>query len=449
MASLSAPLMAVDLAETSTALLASFGREQGHVFTISEAYLDLLGKLGNPHKKLPPTFHVAGTNGKGSTCAFLRAILEAAGARVHVYTSPHLVRFHERIRICGWLIGEEELVEILSTVRRFAAPGTISYFEAATAAAFTAFARHPADFVILEVGMGGRLDATNVIEKPLATLITRLSYDHCQYLGTTLTDIAREKAGIMKNGVPCFVQAQPETESVASLRKSAAEKGAPLKLGEVDWHLRLQKEGFRFEDKARVFDLPAPALVGMHQFENAGLAIASLCTLPKSVSREAIAEGLEKVEWPARLQPITKGALALLLSPKNELWLDGGHNDSAGSVLAKQAERWSEEKEKQPLQLIFGMLSTKDPRAFLKPLAPYIEQLSAITIPDDPLSFAGSQLAEIAREVGIKGVRVASDVSSALKEFSKEGEGRILICGSLYLAGHILNLNSDKNSAAP
>jgi dihydrofolate synthase/folylpolyglutamate synthase len=297
---------------------------------IEPAYLDLLAKLGNPHKKLPPVIHVAGTNGKGSTCAFLRAFLESAGHRVHVYTSPHLVRFHERIRIAGELISEPELAGILSECERFAEPGKVSDFEVATAAAFTAFTRHPADAVILEVGMGGRLDATNVIEKSAVTIITRLSYDHTKYLGATLTEIAREKAGIMRAGVPCFAAPQPQEESLESLYATAAAIGAPLSVGGGDWRVEALKDGgFSFIDDTRSLDLPPPTLIGKHQFWNAGLAIAALKSFPIPVADDAFLRGVQTVEWPARLQKITQGALADALPDGWELWLDGGHNDSA------------------------------------------------------------------------------------------------------------------------
>jgi dihydrofolate synthase/folylpolyglutamate synthase len=432
--------------ETSADILARFCRARdGQIrLALEPAYLNLLTKLGDPHRKLPPVFHVAGTNGKGSTCAFLRAILEAAGYRVHVYTSPHLVRFHERIRIAGKLIEEPELAEILGACERVAAPDKVSDFEVATAAAFVAFARHPADFTILEVGMGGRLDATNLVEKPLASIIARLSYDHCKYLGNTLTAIAREKAGIMKSGIPCFAASQPDAESIASLRGIAAEKGVPLVLGGTDWRVAPNgKDGFRFTDKTRDLDLPPPALIGTHQLENAGLAIAALSVSSKPIPAEAIARGLQTVEWPARLQRLTEGALADMLPPRCELWLDGGHNDSAGEALARQAEKWrAEDGEKRPFWLVFGMLTTKNPCEFLAPLVPYVERLLTVAIPGEALSYSADELAEAARAARIEKAAAALDVQQALKKLSSSpAQGRILICGSLYLAGHVLRLN--------
>ncbi len=412
-------------------------------YAIEPAYLSLLEKLGNPQKKLPPAIHVAGTNGKGSTCAFMRAILEAAGYRVHVYTSPHLVHFHERIRIAGELISEEELSEILGDCERLADKGQVSDFEAATAAMFVAFARHPADVCILEVGMGGRCDATNVIDKAAATIITRLSFDHCKYLGNSLTEIAHEKAGIMRSGVPCFAATQAE-EALAGLRDEAAKKKAPLFIDGNDWRVEPDDKGFRFSDMQRTFNLPRPSLAGDHQLHNAGLAIAALSALPFSITEDAIARGLQKVEWPARLQKITQGALADLLPENWELWLDGGHNDSAGEVLAAQLAKWRQEDRSKPVYLICGMLSTKDAKAFLTPMAPYAEVLRAVEIPGEILSFEAGELAVHARDAGLRSVETEKDIHAALAALARSSSGpaRVLICGSLYLAGYVLRLNS-------
>jgi dihydrofolate synthase/folylpolyglutamate synthase len=433
--------------DISAAILSRFCRARDGVIRLAlePAYLDLLARLGHPHKKLPPILHVAGTNGKGSTCAFLRAMIEASGRRVHVYTSPHLVRFHERIRIAGKLIEETELAAILGECEKLTPPGQVSDFELATAAAFVAFARHPADAVILEVGMGGRLDATNVIEKPAASIIARLSYDHCKYLGSTLTEIAREKAGIMRKGAPCFAAAQPDAESIAALRGAAAETGALLKLEGEDWRVESRENGFRFGDNARTLDLPGPALAGMHQIGNAGLAIAALGALPFKIPDEAIARGVQNAEWPARLQKISHGAFAGLLPPGWELWLDGGHNDSAGEVLAVQAARWRNETNAMPLHLVCGMLNTKNPRAFLAPLVPYVAKTRTVAIPDEPLAFAAGELASLASKAGLQQASAANDVGTAIGQLtaSAANAGRILICGSLYLAGVVLKQNGN------
>jgi dihydrofolate synthase/folylpolyglutamate synthase len=410
--------------------------------TLRPGYRDLLARLGDPHLKLPPVFHVAGTNGKGSTCAFMRAMLEAAGKRVHVYTSPHLVTFHERIRIAGNLISEAELTEILAECERAAAPGAVSYFEAATAAAFVAFARYPADYTILEVGLGGRLDATNIVDQKLATVITRLSFDHREYLGETLKQIAGEKAGIMRPGVPCFAAAQREAEVLQALRDRAGEIGASLMIAGMDWHIKKDADGFHFTDKTRAFDLPAPALVGDHQYDNAGLAIAALSVLPQPLSSDAIAAGLRTVDWPGRLQRLTTGPLAAMLGDKDELWLDGGHNDSAGQALAAQIERWRREDGAHPktLHVIVGMINTKKPEEFLRPFAPLIAGLHAVAVPNEPSSLMSADIARAGRALGIKDVSEAESVPLGLQQaLAAQGDARrVLVCGSLYLVGATL-----------
>jgi dihydrofolate synthase/folylpolyglutamate synthase len=431
---------------TSADILQRFCRARdGEIrLELAPAYLDLLKKLGDPHKKLPPVIHVAGTNGKGSVCAFLRAILEAGGYRVHVFTSPHLTQFHERIRIAGKMISEEELIEIFCECERYAPASQVSDFEITTAAAFTAFARHPADVTIIEVGMGGRLDATNVIEKPAASVITRLSYDHCKYLGNTLTNIAREKAGIMRNGVPCFAAPQPQAEAFVSLCSLAVDKNVPFAIGGMDWNIEIQPSGFRYTDAKRTLDMPPPSLIGIHQYWNAGLAIAALSALPFSLTPDDIAEGLQKAEWPARLQHIHNGMLARLLPEGWELWLDGGHNDSAAEVLAAQMEEWHRQDGK-PLYLICGMLSTKDAQAFLRPLVPYAATIHAVPVPGESLSFPAAELAEHARHAGLEYGAAARDVIDAVIDLTRKPSppARILICGSLYLAGDVLQQNEE------
>jgi dihydrofolate synthase/folylpolyglutamate synthase len=437
-------------APTSLQLLDSFRRDRSRGtnddidLTLRPAYQELLAKLGNPHEHLPPIFHVAGTNGKGSTCAFLRAILEAAGYRVHVYTSPHLVSFHERIRVAGKLIGEDELVALLQECRSHAVADHVTYFEAATAVAFAAFARTPADFAIVEVGLGGRLDATNIIPKPLASLIARLSFDHREYLGDTMVKIACEKAGIMKKNVPCFAMAQPDTEAAATLRVRAHDIGASLYMGGVAWQIEKLVTGFRYTDRQHTLELPDPALLGEHQYANAGLAIAALLAVtdPKRVTVDTIRHGLQHVNWPARLQHLTAGKLVEILPIGTELWLDGGHNDSAGEVLAQQAARWQKQDQK-PLHLIGGMLTTKNPAEFLQPLKPYIASLQTVPIDNEPASFTAENLAKVVREMGIKNVTSVSDVPTALRHHTAQhtSPARILMVGSLYLAGQILKLN--------
>ena len=431
----------------SAAILENFRTryDKSSDLTLRPGYRALLAEFGDPQNRIPPVFHVAGTNGKGSTCAFLRAMLEAAGYRVHVYTSPHLVRFHERIRIAGKLIADNELTEILSDCERLAAPGKVSYFEAATAAAFVAFARHAADFTILETGLGGRRDATNIIEKPLATLITRLSYDHRSELGDGIDAIAREKAGIMRPHIPCFAAPQSHALALVTLRAAAEKIGAPLFAGGAEWQVEEQIDGLRFTDQTRRYDLPRPALLGRHQYENAGLAIAALSALPQPIARQPIAAGLTEVEWPARLQRLS-GFFAL---PETEIWIDGGHNDSAGEALAVQIARWRAEDgtKPRPLHVLLGMLTTKHPDEFVSPFKQNIARLRTVSITGEPLSFSAASLAEEIKKLGVVNVASAASVQIALSDLAPPGDAgmqpRLLICGSLYLAGMILGLEAE------
>jgi dihydrofolate synthase/folylpolyglutamate synthase len=453
------------MADSSQDIIERFRTTYGMDIHLSlrPAYHDLLEKLGNPHHRLPPVFHVAGTNGKGSTCAFMRAMLEAAGYKVHVYTSPHLVTFHERIRLAGNLITEEELAALLARAEKLAIPGKVSYFEAATAVAFDAFAQHPADFTILETGLGGRLDATNVVAKPLATIITRLSYDHRDYLGNTIAEIAREKAGIMRAGVPCFAEAQPEPDALRSLQEASAALKAPLHVEGIDWKVEETPDGFRFTSKTHSMSLPAPGLLGRHQYQNAGLAIAALSVLSHPLSVANVAKGLRNVEWPARLQRLTTDKVLSLVSPGTEVWLDGGHNDSAGEALAAQITRWKQEDgdKPRPLFIVLGMLTTKRPAEFLSPFANDIAELRTVPVPHEILSFSAETLAAEAKAIGISTAAPAPDVTMALRDLSKTASTtaaasldlsktttphataalppRILICGSLYLAGAVLS----------
>lgn len=416
--------------------------------TLRPAYRTLLKDLGNPEQKLPPVFHVAGTNGKGSTCAFMRSILESAGYGVHVYTSPHLVQFNERIRINGKLIEENELAEILQTIQSLSQPGTITYFEAATAAAFVAFARHPADFAIIEVGLGGRLDCTNVIEHPLASIITRISYDHREFLGDSLSAIAGEKAGIMRSNIPCYVGRQASHEVLETLQTKAGVLPCPFYKAGQDWTTEPHEQGFVFQNKKQRLILPRPALLGDHQLDNAGLAIAALdaagVTLPVSV----IKNGLLNVEWPARLQQLSNHPLRQALPAGWELWLDGGHNDSAGEVLAQQAAHWAA-MDAKPLYIVLGMLTTKKPLEFLAPPVPHLSGLCCVAIPNEPQSHTATDLATIAHAAGEYPSLAANSLSEALHTIkmlhssdSTNGHtpARILICGSLYLAGHVLGM---------
>src|SRR3954470_2330611 len=335
----------------------------------------LLDALGNPQERLPPAIHVAGTNGKGSTVATLRACLEAAGCRVHVYTSPHLVRFHERIRLAGELIEEEALLAFLEECEQANRGEPITFFEITTAAAFLAFSRTPADIVLLETGLGGRLDATNVLRRPAATAITPISLDHQAFLGDTVAAIAGEKAGILKPGAPAIIGPQP-AEAEAVIERRAAAVDAPLFRWRREWHCEARGDGMRYEGPRWQLDLPLPSLPGMHQIVNAGTAIACLEQLPQlSLPPAAIAAGLRQIDWPARMQRLRHGPLIDLLPAGWELWLDGGHNPAAGEVIAEVVRGWRD----RPLDLIVGMLNTKDASGFLAPLAAHARTLYAVT----------------------------------------------------------------------
>ncbi|MCW2238181.1 bifunctional folylpolyglutamate synthase/dihydrofolate synthase [Azospirillum canadense] len=400
----------------------------------------LLAALDHPERRLPPVVHVAGTNGKGSTVAFLRAMLEAAGLRVHVYTSPHLVRFHERIRVAGRLIDDDRLAALLEECEVANAGAPITFFEVTTVAAFLAFSREPADVVLLETGLGGRLDATNVVDRPAVTAITRISYDHRQFLGDTLEAIAGEKAGIFKPGVPAVLFPQPSDEAMGTLVVHAARVGAPIH----GWRVTPTATGFRFESPQRRIDLPPPGLAGAHQIVNAGVALACLDHLPVKVDDAAVRRGLAAVEWPARLQRLTRGPLAERLPAGWELWLDGGHNDSAGEALAVQAAAWAQEDPKRPLLLVYGMLASKEPREFLEPLAPFVTAARTVAIPGEEASLSAADTAAATRDCGIADSASAPDVAAALADLLERapaGPARVLICGSLYLAGSVLAEN--------
>ncbi len=407
----------------------------------------ILAKLGNPQNHLPPVIHIAGTNGKGSTLAMCRAILEAAGLTVHTYTSPHLVRFHERIRVAGELISEEQLSTLLEECEAVNGAEPITFFEITTAAAFLAFSRTPADYLLLEVGLGGRLDATNVIDHPAVSVITSIGLDHQQYLGETLVEIAGEKAGILKRGVTGIVGAQsPEVRE--AIERIAGRIGAPLRISNQDWQSFTQNGRLVFQDENGLLDLPLPALPGPHQIDNAGNAIAALRSLEdQRITEEAYADGLRHVTWPARLQKLGPGHLWDSISKDCELWLDGGHNGPAGVVLA-QALRDMQARSPRPLIIIWGMINTKDPGAFIgnfKGLAAYVLTL---TIPDEANAIPAEQLAEIAKARGLE-AQASSDIQKALGQAAMLAPApRILICGSLYLAGHVLALHSGETPSA-
>jgi dihydrofolate synthase / folylpolyglutamate synthase len=402
----------------------------------------LLERLGHPERHLPPVIHVAGTNGKGSTVAFLRAMLEAAEHNVHVYTSPHLVRFHERIRLAGSLVEEDELVDVLQEVERVNGGESITQFEITTAAAFLLFARHPADVLLLEVGLGGRLDATNVVEHPLASVITPVSVDHTGFLGDTVEQIAIEKAGVLKRGAPAIIAQQ--TDSVRDVIEAcAARVRAPLLISGQDWQAREERGRLVFEDGDGLLDLPLPRLPGRHQHENAGAAIAVLRALPAlQVRAQHIETGLQTVQWPARLQRLTTGRLLGLLPEGSELWLDGGHNPDGGRVIASTMGDL-EERVARPLVLVAGMLNTKDSEGFFAPFAGLAGAVHTVPITGSDNARTPEEVAESAIGAGLL-ARPFTALDEALRAIGTQAgrlPPRVLILGSLYLAGEVLAAN--------
>jgi dihydrofolate synthase/folylpolyglutamate synthase len=394
----------------------------------------LLARLGHPERRLPPVIHVAGTNGKGSTCAFLRAMAEAAGLRVHVYTSPHLVRFNERFRLAGHLADDAQLSATLEEIEIANAGAAITVFEVITACAFLLFARVPADLTVLEVGLGGRFDATNVIPPPLACAITAISIDHAEFLGDRLAGIAAEKAGIIKPGVPVATGAQT-AEVMTVLREVAAAQGAPLLAREADWHVTTGDDGMVYEDARGRLALPAPALAGLHQVDNAGIAIATLRATVPAVGPTAIARGLMQAEWPARLQRL-HGRLAAMLPEAWELWLDGGHNPGGGAVLGAHLASWQD----RPVHLLVGMKKGKNSADFLQPLLPWASSLWAVVEPGQHLALPVEAIIAASGGRARPGPRIA-DALRALA--TDEPPGRVLICGSLYLAGEVIKADGN------
>tara|TARA_R110002124_G_scaffold95963_13_gene240312 strand:- start:7 stop:1281 length:1275 start_codon:yes stop_codon:yes gene_type:complete len=393
----------------------------------------LLEALGNPQNDLPPVIHIAGTNGKGSTLAMIRAGLEAEGKRVHAYTSPHLARFHERIRLAGSLIAEDALSALLDECYAANDGAPITYFEITTCAALLAFARTPADYTLLEVGLGGRLDATNVVAAPALCVITPVSIDHQQFLGDTLAQIAGEKAGILKRGVPCVVGPQ-EDDGLEAIETRAARQGAPVIAHGQHWHAREEAGRLVFEDETGLLDLPLPNLPGPHQIQNAGAALAALRAL--GCSEAAFDAAVTRAEWPARMQRLRQGPLNDA-APGAEIWLDGGHNPAAGAAIAATLDRLP----KRPTYLICGMLNTKDIGGFMRPLAGHAERLIAVSIPGEANTLPATTTAQAARDAGIP-AQTAPTVADALRAITRDTpQARVLICGSLYLAGAILREN--------
>jgi dihydrofolate synthase/folylpolyglutamate synthase len=404
----------------------------------------LLERLDRPQDRLPPVIHVAGTNGKGSTVALLRAMLEAAGRSVHVYTSPHLVRFNERIRLgragSGLLADDAELIGAIDEVQRANGDEPITFFEVTTAVALHLYATHPADFCLLEVGLGGRFDATNVVSTPLAAVIASVSYDHADFLGDNLAGIAGEKAGILKCGSPGIVGPQDE-HALAMIQLEGEAVGAPLFCHGSDYMAFSERGRLVYQDEDGLLDLPPPRLPGAHQIDNAGLAIATLRRAGVGLPVAAIEVGLQTVDWPARMQRLKSGPLVDAAPEGADIWLDGGHNPAAGEAIAT-AFAELHDRDPRPLVMICGMLTTKDPAAFFRPFAGLVRHVMTVPVPQSEAGFDPQALADLAMSVDVPagpfpGVRQAL---TALRGQGGEPP-RILICGSLYLAGSVLREN--------
>ena len=393
----------------------------------------LLAALDHPERRIPPVIHIAGTNGKGSTQAMIRAGLEQAGLKVHAYTSPHLARFHERIRIAGDLISEPQLAALLDECVTANGSDPITFFEITTCAAFLAFSRTPADWTLLEVGLGGRLDATNVIETPRLTIITPVSLDHQQYLGDTVTAIAGEKAGILKRLVPCVVGPQSE-DGLAAIEARAARLGAPLLVYGQHWHVAEDRGRMIYQDDTGLLDLPLPNLPGPHQIQNAGAALAALRHL--GFDAEACEAAVTQAVWPARMQRLRQGPL-VEAAPQAELWLDGGHNPAGGEALAATLARMP----KRPTHLICGMLNTKDIGGYLRPLARHADSLTAVSIPGEMNTLPAEETQAAALAAGLAATTADSVLDAVRRISASDPQARILICGSLYLAGQVLREN--------
>lgn len=421
-------------------------RTKSRVNWDQDGYRRLLAALGDPQHDLPPVIHVAGTNGKGSIVAMLRAIYEAAGYRVHAYTSPHLLRMNERIVLGGEEIGDEQLERRIDDVLEKAEGAPLSFFEITTALALKAFAENPADVLLLETGMGGRLDCTNVVEKPLAAIISRVSMDHTEFLGDTIEKIAAEKAGIIKPGVPCVAgyQGKNGASVLNVLQKAAQAKGASFYACGADWDVReTADEKMLHSFQGKTTKWPVPALAGAHQLCNAGAVLTALQVTgaTRPVSRESCVKGLQSIRWPGRLQRLPVAAFGL--SESAQVWLDCGHNDSAGEMLAQQAASWAA-RDPMPLHLVVGMLGTKDARRFLEPLLPHSGSVHLVPVEGESSCLSEDGLRHVLVMSGYdRGMRRHESVAAALESFRGAGSApfRLLIAGSVYLAGNVLRLS--------
>jgi dihydrofolate synthase / folylpolyglutamate synthase len=435
--------------DSSDALMARFLALHPRTIDLSLGRIErLLARLNHPERRLPPVIHVAGTNGKGSTIAFMRAILEAGGLSAHVYTSPHLVRFHERIRLGaiggGRFVAEDRLADAFSRCEAANANEPITVFEITTAAALLLFSEYPADVLLLEVGLGGRMDATNVIDEPACAVVTPIGRDHAEYLGDTVESVATEKAGIFKRGCPAVIAAQDYAEADAVLCRRAEAAGAgPVLVGNQDFSVHEERGRLVYQDETDLFDLPRPRLAGHHQFVNAGTAIAALRAAGfGDIGTTALDRGLAQVEWPGRLQRLGRGRLAALIPAGAELWLDGGHNIDGGRILAAAMADLGERSD-APLVLVAGLMGTKDADGFLRHFVGLARALIAVPIPGQIAARPPEEVAAIAERAGLSS-RVAPSIEAALasvRDIAFERPPRILICGSLYLAGLVLSAN--------
>lgn len=402
----------------------------------------LLARLDNPHLKLPPVIHIAGTNGKGSTLAFLRALLEADGKTVHAFTSPHLVRFHERIRLSGEIVDEARLVDALARAEAANGGAPITFFEITTAAAFLLFSETPADVLLLEVGLGGRFDATNVIKNPLAAVITPVAMDHMAFLGDTIEKIAFEKAGIIKKGCPVIIGVQDEAAEEVMLEKADEMKAAPTIEGQ-DYTVFEENGRLIYQDEYHFLDLPLPNLLGRYQIDNAGLALATLSAINMLPDVAKLSYGLTHTHWPARLQRLDVSLLPDLSKANWEVYLDGAHNEAAATALAEAIAEMNE-KNSVPLTLLIGMLTTKDARSFLAQFKGLAGEVITVPVPSGQEGAHASEspesLASLARELGLLARHFDSfdEAIKAIGQSGKDRSGRLLITGSLYLAGHVL-----------
>lgn len=446
-----APMLNVPTPETQRpereAILARLERLHPRIIDLSLGRIRrLLQAMDRPEQRLPPVVHIAGTNGKGSTLAFMRAALEAEGYRVHVYTSPHLVNFNERIRLDGAIIDDPTLRAVLEETERANDGQPITFFEVTTAAAFLAFADVPADILLLETGLGGRLDATNVIDRPLLTAISPVSFDHQQFLGTQLAGIAAEKAGILKREVPAVLGPQRSVAAQA-IEQRASEIGAPLFAHGDAWIVEQKNGALTYRSDIGAYDLPLPNLAGVHQVINAGLAVACLERLDEfRLGAEAFAQGILTAEWPGRLQRLSSGPLCDLAPPHAEIWLDGGHNAGAGEALAETLATWdTAEAPPLPLYLVFGMLESKDPQSFLAPFVRFRPTILSVPVPGNHSSLRPEDCRGVARNLGFEAHAFAAP-EDALRWLRRQGgvkaRSRILICGSLYLVGTVLADNA-------